>query len=855
MKKILSKILSLAMLSTMIAVTPVAHAYETYMATDTLPGWKLEYHWYEQYNQYGKQRMYRTNDNVNTVDSRIKLKEGKWGLQLYYAHQNWTDYTFMDAKTVIPASKLEPNSTYEFKYWLCRRLCGQYAVLVNDDVKDSVDTNTWNDMFTAKEGAYNTVEVTTGETVSDITLTFRMYRGHAEYGGYMWIDDISFCKVGDDTNLVTNGGFEDSFISDFEAVSNGTNAVLTWNENADVTTAIISQLQEDGSWTELGTVDGGTKTYTVENLADEATYTFGITSASYSEYDSLKLVGAAEDMQTASVEISSTTYKEEVPGWEIIYKGTGTEAEAPYMTSSAKITSDSENIRNGKGAFELTKEIFTDGYTGIRTTIPADKLTANTDYTLSYYSKGMVGTKYDVAVSGAGEVAIIKALSEDTAYGDAETVTFKTGEDVSEGVTVEFKINEPSNLTSALWLDDITLAAADGVNLLENGDFENINYITDLKATPACSSAVLTWTENAAPSKVYFYKKVNGEWAEQGSVEGGVGTYTITGLANASTNELAVKYDVVSVFNPETVLLSSDYLTITSLWNYPTKELDGWTIKYYYQNQSCGDKMSAGLTGVNSLSSWNGVPAYNAETGERAIQLYYSYPDWTANTYIQALKSVPVANLKPNTKYKLSYWEGNTWARQYQVEVVCGETVIDQTISRGTTNGTYSVSYEFTTGESISGNLQIYFRLLSGHNEWGVGRLFLDDIAIYELDADGNTVGRNLVANGDFEDDVIAVLNKADGGAFGSIGNGSYILSSYDVYSKADYTTVIAVYDAETNALVKTFVNPVTYEADKTTSENISIGGLDEEKSYYAKVMVWDSMGNMAPVADVYQIN
>jgi len=284
MKKLLSKILSLTMLSTMISVTPVAHAFETYTATDTLPGWTLEYHWYEQFNQYGKQRMYRTNDNVNKVDNRIKLKEGKWGLEFSYTHQDWTDFTYMDAKTVIPASKLEANTEYDFTYWICRRLCGQYSVLVNDVEKDAINTNDWNSMFTGEDGEYKTFQFATGDVVSDVTLTFRMYRGYADWGGgFMWIDDVSFRKVGDDTNLVTNGGFEDSFISDFKAVSNGTNAVLTWNENADVTNATISQKREDGSWTVIGTVDGGIETYTVENLADESVYTFGITYESYSK--------------------------------------------------------------------------------------------------------------------------------------------------------------------------------------------------------------------------------------------------------------------------------------------------------------------------------------------------------------------------------------------------------------------------------------------------------------------------------------------------------------------------------------------------------------------------------------------
>ena len=143
------------------------------------------------------------------------------------------------------------------------------------------------------------------------------------------------------------------------------------------------------------------------------------------------------------------------------------------------------------------------------------------------------------------------------------------------------------------------------------------------------------------------------------------------------------------------------------------------------------------------------------------------------------------------------------------------------------------------------------------------GSLWIDDVAVYEIDADDEIISGNLLKDGGMEFIPMEITTKfedADGKALDNIQAGNVYVTTgiRNISMGENYTaaTILALY--KDNALVNVWVKEglVPEVADgiptDTWKQNISV---PSEGDCEIKVMYWDSTSGMKPVDSFEVLN
>ena len=454
MKRLISLFLIFALIS------PCFSVYAATEETADIYGWTIEYYYQDSF--YRNKMSYQlSGDDTLTYDKLPNHNGGAHGLELGYLHPDWTENTHLAAKTVIPVSKLSPNSTYQVSFWYCRRLCKSYEFIIDgaqtaDHILEYNFNTDWSKNFEVKN---QTMLFTTGSTVNNITISFRMLSGNGDWGGgFMWLDDVSAKRLvngelsGDE--LITNGDFENiPSISEISSDCCNEKAYITWTNPEQTEKTVIEKFDEAGNL--LKTEETTKESYT-DDIELYKGYTYKLSCVFSEKSPYFGQTSEKKEVNICGGDSSS------ISGWE---QGVGHNKPTGFDYAWVNISSDAYG---GDGSAHIVYKAkyaaftYCDIYQNI-------SVKPSTKYSISMYTKASGITNANVKINNT-QIGFLNTGAE----WRENTYEYTTGS-TETTLMLAMYVEESASDTEPgeLWIDSVRVAeSGSSTNLAVNGGFD-----------------------------------------------------------------------------------------------------------------------------------------------------------------------------------------------------------------------------------------------------------------------------------------------------------------------------------------------------------------------------------------------
>ncbi len=427
-----------------------------------------------------------------------------------------------------------------------------------------------------------------------------------------------------------------------------------------------------------------------------------------------------------------------------------------------------------------------------------------------------------------------------------------------------------------------------GANMLSNGSFEDtrkaaaglINPIVYPTATGI--SAVLTWRNPNYGAVDSVTATIDGGGFEEAELD--LGTLILTTGGNTGTTRantaliqgLAPNNDYVVTLNTK---LSQNGTTTEYTTEIPFST-DDWLGAY--KEVSGRDAGNWDISRTEPEGAYmNAVPAIDTEikySGDSSLRIDGNM--FNRVNYVYA----PVAQnlkLQRNKLYVLKFKAKSAGVNQLKAMVNAKSAEAIDGVVRSWSNQVYleqdTSSYifkdwtEYEFNLSVDGEYPLFSESVTTADvcnttvtifpEQMCGSLWIDDVAVYEIDADDEIVSGNLLKDGGMEFipmEITTSFKDADGKEINKIQSGKIDITTgvRNISKGDDFTTatIIALYNGTKleNVWVKEGANPEVSDGIPTDTWTQSVT-VPETGSYEIKVMFWDSTSGLKPI-DSYKV-
>ncbi len=354
-----------------------------------------------------------------------------------------------------------------------------------------------------------------------------------------YIDDVSLCPSGTDSNLVVSGGFESYVQEEVEydgklyvptdvmyAPTTSGEVTLSWKNPQCETVKKISLYDVTGGDEEFITdsfeVAANTFCkYTTGKLVEGESYLYKLV-LEYSDVPAMEYFITAKARNAAA----SHAYNP-VGAWSV---NTNHSGDTGYGLQRVKI--DTEEKHSGEASLKFmtnAEAVLPSIYLSVSTSIAP---TIGNNYELSFWTKSLNSSR-DMKVHMNWKI-FDKGFSDSNYFMlgtngtyDWKQIVAKKTEIESGSTSLSFAFDHP---TDGFWVDDVEFYELDaegnrvGENLIKDGGFEDLLMPTEMELTasepvPDNGGAYLSWTlRGENPDGVNLYQKVGEDWISRGFV-------------------------------------------------------------------------------------------------------------------------------------------------------------------------------------------------------------------------------------------------------------------------------------------------------------------------------------------------
>lgn len=376
---------------------------------------------------------------------------------------------------------------------------------------------------------------------------------------------------------------------------------------------------------------------------------------------------------------------------------------------------------------------------------------ADGTYKLSFYALGRASANVDVSVGN------ITLTMKDGAW----TTSNEVGADGRKWTKYEYEFGytrqEESFVsftfcgsTSGLYIDDVVLSDENTENYVEDSGFEDyvgekIDYDKE-KDDPV-------YTAEELPSNVLATMANDGvvlSWRNPG-IYTGVKVYEITdGKYELITDDFAVEPYGLSAYRVKTDTQSHVYEIVFSYADKPDRHyyvtgsasgawgglMNDW--QYWYYRSGDSNLLCPAKVTVDTNTAHGGKASFRIQSN-----INRNHPEMNGGVFVNLNQNI---TMEAGARYKVSFW---IKAEDSAGDINCNmsyEKFEDGTDRVANSGGTYDWRY-FENTYACSGEtrtLQIMVENMA-KNVW------IDDVSVQRIDAEGNPYGENLVSDGDFE--------------------------------------------------------------------------------------------------------
>ena len=625
----------------------------------------------------------------------------------------------------------------------------------------------------------------------------------------VWIDDIVVKKIVDGKGeIVFKDGFELGVINPMAGAMTSGKLVLSWTNPKNDYISDIDVLDSDGKSIKgdatLSLENRAVNRFEIDGLTDgvEYSYTLLFTINGVKTPVSVKGVPVNNDMQWKTQEGYDAGKWKFLGGNNMINRYIDT-SEAHSGNSSVKIVSNFTPVHKyGRletevGGLDVSKTYIIKFYAKLENNQTAGSGFQSGTKSMSYYNDW---TRKAAFVSNNGEW---KEYSY-TFTGQTKLV-FRLGIE-TQGV---------------LWLDDVSLyELQDGVtvgeNLISGGDFEINPQIQSVLAVSKGNDVAISW-KNPAEGVIASIDILDGSGNKVIPAESPNTASGAYSRAVISVGEQGKTYNYTISLNVRNGNKVQEAVTFTpnSDFNYTTQ--NGVKMTDLSKIKIEGSTLRDICLDIDENSKYSGNYGLSLKSNSKTLT---------------SLTFDPI-NIDSGKKYRASVWlkvgdkNGEVWMAN------------DWGSRTKAVNGDWT-KYTF----DVSDSSRFIFRLAS---EAIYSSMYADDFALYELDADGNEIGENLITNGGFEN-VYGIgkieFEETESGVKAEIPAYNFIRNK-----KLAPTLIVASYD-ESGALKDVCLEAVDVAVSTSKITQMTV---KYESGYSVKAFVW-SGSDMKPLqsAEIY---